>query len=452
MPKSVITQALEPAHLDVIVVGAGVAGLTAARELTQAGHRVIVFEARDRIGGRVHTEREAGRCTDVGASWIHGIADSSVHAATRAFGMREIEFTVGSYQPGGRPMAYFGPRGERLDPARVATFVADIVALEPLLAAEIAHAARDASYATAVEAAVTTAAREMNWDPDRAERVREYHRHRAEEQDGAWWEDLDAHGLDNDLIDGEEVVFPDGYDALPHGLAAGLDIRLSAAVQTVAWDASGVTVTVGTETFRAAHAIVTVPVGVLQSGQIRFDPALPAGVADALAGLTMNDFEKVFLRFPHAFWDADVYAIKRQGSAADWWHSWYNLTSVAGTPTLLTFAAGPAARATRDWSDEHIVDDVMGALREIYGPDIPAPVSARITRWRDDEWAHGAYAYARLGTPPEAHTRLADPIGGVLQLAGEATWQDDPATVTAALESGRRAAQRVLDGTCAPAP
>lgn len=438
-------------HFDTIIVGAGVSGLTAARDLRRAGQHLVVYEARDRIGGRVHTERTNGHTTDIGASWIHGILDSSVHAETQRIGMREAEFTVGSFQAGGRPMAYFGPDGERLSQDDANGYVADVAVLDPELATAIARAPEGASYADAALAAIETCAARGGWSAERAERMREYHRHRAEEQYGAWWEDLDAHGLDDDQIEGDEVVFPDGYDALPAALAEGLEVRLSSPVTRVAWHDAGATVTAGGREITADHVIITVPVGVLQSGQLEIEPALPATIAGALAGFAMNEFEKVFLRFDAPFWDAGHYALKRQGSAARWWHSWYDLTAATGTPTLLTFAAGPAARATREWSDAQIIASVMRSLREIYGPDVPDPDSTRVTRWREDPWAHGSYAYAIPGTPPEAHSQLATPVGSVLQLAGEATWQEDPATVTAALESGARAARRVIDGIFSPA-
>ena len=102
-------------HFDTIVIGAGVAGLTAARLLADAGRDVVVLEARARVGGRVSTDRDNGLVTDLGASWIHGITDSPVAAAAEAFGMRTTEFTVGGYQPDSRPIAYYDPSGRRLD-------------------------------------------------------------------------------------------------------------------------------------------------------------------------------------------------------------------------------------------------------------------------------------------------------------------------------------------------
>ncbi|WP_125100263.1 flavin monoamine oxidase family protein [Leucobacter chromiireducens] len=432
-------------RFDTIVVGAGVSGLAAARLLARAGQRVVVLEARDRIGGRLHTERVGGRITDLGASWIHGIDDSAVHELTRAFGMPDIEFTMGSFQAGGRPIAYYGPAGERLSAAAADAFIADVAAFDERLAHTIAGIAPGASYADAVAATLAG----LDWDPDRGERVREFLQHRTEEQYGAWIADLDAHGLDDDAVDGDEVVFPRGYDQLAVGLADGLDVRLGTVVTGIEWGADGVVVAAGEARFAAAQAVLTVPVGVLQSGELALTPPLPEPNASALAGLTMNAFEKVFLRFPERFWDEGVYAIRRQGPAGDWWHSWYDVTALSGEPTLLTFAAGPCARAIREWDDARVVGSVLDALREIYGPDVPAPVHAHLTHWQDDAFSRGSYAYLTVGAEPADHTRLAEPIGGVLHIAGETTWEEDPATVTAALLSGHRAAERVL-GTAIP--
>lgn len=426
-------------HVDTIIVGAGVSGLTAARLLARTGRRVIVLEARDRVGGRVHTERRDGLVTDVGASWIHGIADSPVAAAAEAFGMRTVEFTVGGYQPDSRPIAHYSPDGRRLSDADAKRYVEDIHAVDAALPAIVDASLRDASYRDVTEAALAA----QGWEPDRAQRVREYLEHRSEEQYGAWIEDLAAHGLDDDTIDGDEVVFPDGYDVLPARLAEGLDVRLSHEVRRVRWASDGVAVTGDAGTITADAAVITVPVGVLQSDDFEIQPALPASVAEPLARLRMNAFEKVFLRFPEKFWDEDVYVVRQQGPESAWWHSWYDLTALHGTPALLTFAAGPAAAQTRSWSDARIAESVMVQLRRLYGPGVPQPSHVTVTRWQDDPFARGSYAFMTVGSVTSDHDAIAEPVGGVLHLAGEATWTDDPATVTAALLSGHRAACRV---------
>ncbi|MFD1575770.1 flavin monoamine oxidase family protein [Agromyces cerinus subsp. nitratus] len=427
-------------QVDTIVIGAGVAGLTAARLLARAGRRVVVLEARDRVGGRVWTDRRDGLVTDLGASWIHGITRSPVAEAAEAFGMAMVEFTVGGYQPDSRPIAYFGPDGERLPDVAAQRFTGDIRTLDAALVEVVAASDPDASYRDVTEAALAA----QTWDAERTQRVREFLEHRAEEQYGAWIEDLAAHGLDDDSIDGDEVVFPDGYDRLPEHLAAGLDIRLEHVVSHVRWSADGVVVTTDRGVFTADTAVVTAPVGVLHSPEFVVEPPLPDPVAGALGRLEMNAFEKVFLRFPTKFWDDGVYAIRQQGPESRWWHSWYDLTDLHGTPTLLTFAAGPTARATRAWDRDQVVESVLAQLRRLYGERVPQPSTVHITAWQDDPFARGSYAYMTVGSTTADHDDLATPVGGVLHLAGEATWTDDPATVPAALYSGHRAASNIL--------
>jgi monoamine oxidase len=427
-------------HFDTIVVGAGIAGLTAARALADGGRSVVVLEARDRIGGRVWTDRSDGFVTDLGASWIHGITDSPVAAAADEFGMRMVEFTVGGYQPDSRPIAYYGPDGARLTDAAARRFADDIRSVDAALLDAIADSDPDASYRDVTEQALAA----QEWDAERTQRVREFLEHRSEEQYGAWIEDLAAHGLDDDTVDGDEVIFPDGYDRLADGLAVGLDVRLDHVVSRVAWSADGVALTTSRGEFFGRHAIVTVPVGVLKSPSFVFEPPLPEPNAGALSRLEMNAFEKVVLRFPTTFWDDGVYAIRQQGPESRWWHSWYDLTPLHGTPALLTFAAGPAAVETRDWDDDRIVASVLGQLRRLYGDRVEHPTHVHLTHWQDDPYALGSYAYMMVGSTTDDHDVLATPVGGVLHLAGEATWTDDPATVTAAMLSGRRAAGRVL--------
>ena len=425
---------------DTIVVGAGVAGLSAARLLVGEGRRVVVLEARDRVGGRVWTERSDGLVTDLGASWIHGVTDCPVAAAVEAFGMPSVEFSVGGYQPDGRPIAYYDDQGLRLSDGNARAFARDVHAVDAALEDVIAASHPLASYRDVTEVALSA----LRWPEDRAQRVREYLEHRAEEQYGSWIEDLAAHGLDDDSIDGDEVVFPNGYDALPKRLAEGLDIRLRHDVTRVYWSADGVEVMTSAGRFASDDVVVTVPVGVLKSGTLAIEPPLPEPIAGALSRLTMNAFEKVFMRFPTKFWDDGVYAIRQLGPEGRRWHSWYDLTSMAGAPTLLTFAAGPAALETRDWSDDRVASSIMIQLRRLYGAQVQAPTHVIMTRWQDDPYSRGSYAYMTVGASTQDHDALATPVGGVLHLAGEATWTADPATVPAAMYSGHRAAQNVV--------
>ncbi len=218
----------------------------------------------------------------------------------------------------------------------------------------------------------------QGWDAERAERVREHLEHRSEEQYGVGADELAAHGLDDDTIEGDEVVFPHGYDELPAHLAEGLDVRLGHTVTAVSRGLGGVVVTVDdgarSTPFAAGSAVVTVPVSVLQAGTITFDPPLPDRHREALGHLRMNAFEKVVLRFPSGSGRGRVrgpparsrgivvallvrpHPDRRRADAAD----------VRG---------GPAGRAIRGWSAERVAASVLDQLRRLYGDRVAAPTS-----------------------------------------------------------------------------
>lgn len=428
---------------DTIVIGAGMSGVTAARMLSDAGADVLVLEARDRVGGRMHTDRTAGFSVDRGASWVHGIDDSPLWDLVQTLGIPTLEYTVGSFQAGGRPIENFDGEGRPMDAAGTSRWVADVDRADHLLAEEIARSSPGDTYLDVTERALDRS----GFEPERIDEIREFFRHRVEEQCGAWIGDLDAHGLDEDAIDGDEVIFPRGYDELPRRIAAGLDIRLGHVVTRVERTAAGVTVSTGNAEFSARSALVTVPLGVLKAESIEFIPPLPEAVAGPIARLGMGVFNKVFVQFPERFWHEDSYVLRALGEAGEHWHSWYDVSAVSGIPTLLTFAAGPFGRRMQELSDEEVVADVVGALRALYPDAVGAPVAHWVTRWGHDGFSNGSYSHLAVGSTHHDHDELAGPVDGVLHFAGEATWGDEPATVGAAYYSGHRAAERILGRT-----
>lgn len=425
---------------DTIVVGAGIAGVAAANLLSRAGQRVVIVEARDRVGGRLWTDRSAGFCVDLGASWIHGVDGNPLTDLVEAFGIDTVEFTVGAFQPDGRPIANYSPSFELLDPVAAQRWADDVHEVDEVLERVIAASEAGQSYAAVAAQALAT----RGWDTERVQRVWEFYRHRTEEQCGAHISEVAAHGLDEDVISGDEVVFPGGYDQLVLRLARGLDIRLNQVVTSVVWSAERARVDTATGTFDARNVVVTVPLGVLKSGAIQFVPALPPEVADPIERLGMGVFVKVFLQFPQRFWPSDVYAMRQHGAVGDAWYSWYDGSGSSGEPMLLTFAGGPRGREVEAMTDEQVVASALASLRQIYGDGIPNPLNHWVTRWGADPYSLGSYSHVAVGASHEDHDAMATSVGGVVHLAGEATWSTDPATVNGALLSGHRAAERVL--------
>ena len=425
---------------DTIVIGAGMSGVTAARLLADAGESVVVLEARDRIGGRMNTDRAAGFSVDLGASWVHGIDGSALWDLVQALDIPTIEYTVGSFQVGGRPIENFDGDGAPMDAARSEQWIDDVNEADRLLVEEIAASSPGDTYLDVTERALDRS----GFDAERIDEIREFFRHRVEEQCGAWIGDLDAHGLDEDAIDGDEVIFPRGYDELPRRIAAGLDIRLDHVVTHVARTAAGVVVSTADGEFAARTALVTVPLGVLKAGSIDFTPPLPDAVAGPIDRLGMGVFNKIFIQFPERFWNDDSYVLRALGEAGEHWHSWYDVSAVSGLPTLLTFAAGPFGRHMQELSDDEIVAEVVDALRRLYPGVVGEPTAQWITRWGQDPFSNGSYSHLAVGSSHHDHDELAGPVDGVLHFAGEATWGDEPATVGAALYSGHRAAERLL--------
>jgi monoamine oxidase len=244
---------------------------------------------------------------------------------------------------------------------------------------------------------------------------------------------------------GADAILRNSYSALTEALADGLDIRLNCIVDSVDYAGARVRVATGCDCYEVAQVIVTVPLGVLQAGDIAFTPALPPGHQRAIHALGMGLINKLYLEFPRVFWDADVQVVGYQSARRGRWMSWYDYSAVTGVPILLGFCAGAGAAEVEALDDAASVDSAMDALRRIYGPDIPPPRAAVVTRWGQDPFARGAYSFLKVGARSSQRKTLATPIGGRLLLAGEHTDRRYPATTHGAWRAGVRAARRLLE-------
>lgn len=196
--------------------------------------------------------------------------------------------------------------------------------------------------------------------------------------------------------------------------------------------------------FRADAAVITLPVGVLANGDVRFSPALPASFTRPLSNLRMGLLNKMCMVFPSAFWGTKFdFLAYYDTNPPPLYYAWLNLALYNGTPALVGFTSGRAAREVEGMKDDYLVEQQLKRMRAGGRTHIPDPVAVHVSRWGADRYARGSYSYLGVGGSGRDRAALAVPIQNTLYFAGEATHREDPASVHGAWWSGQRAAQQI---------
>ncbi len=422
-----------PHGADVVVLGAGVAGLSAARDLHDAGLRTVLLEARERVGGRVWTDRTiAEHPVELGAEFVHGDRADTWDL------IRRLELPTRHWPKQDESLVQLEDGGVRT-----------------MRAARAADAGFDATRTMALPADVPgryedldAYLRRVGWTADQRRHVRRAFANAAGDDPHRLSAAAIVHGRATDDAGAGDFRLPDGQDALPRALADGLDIRLGVVVTGVAVGPDGAEVesvhagSAGPATrWRARAAVVALPLGVLQAGTVAFEPGLETLKGDALAGLRMGPVIKVVYRLaaPPFDPDAGVEAVYARGTPPMWWTSsppdakhpvWTGLVSGSGAADLLRLEPETALRRA------------LAALEEVAARSLDV-VDGRVVAWPDDPWARGGYSHVVPGHHG-ARERLAAPTPPLFW-AGEASAPEScAATVHGALRSGARAAREVL--------
>lgn len=422
--------------LRVLVIGAGMAGLTAATLLRKAGYSVEVIEARDRIGGRIWTSRQwPDVALDLGASWIHGQERNPLTAIANEIKtellMTSTDNTV-VYNSAG--MALSDQEQARAD------------ALEQQLLAAI-HEAQQQTEDVSIVDAVADIAQQFSDDAAQTALLNFILNARIEQEYAGSLADTSAHWFDAAQVFGEtDVLFKHGFDSITRHLAAHLVIHLSHQVKHIRRTPQQVIVETNQRTFVADKVIVTVPLGVLKRQQLLFEPPLPREKQAAIEILAMGTLNKCYLRFPKAFWPTDVdwleYIPRQHGQ----WAQWVSLANVLHKPILMGFNAADYGRQLELLTDQQIVTTAMQTLQTMFGQDIPAPIDHIITRWASDPYSYGSYSFNPRGATPQHRMALAQPIAQQLYFAGEATSMQYFGTAHGAYLSGVAAASTIING------
>lgn len=295
----------------IAIIGAGISGLAAAQILAKAGLTVTIFEARDRIGGRVWTVDDLGTPLDAGAAWIHGVTGNPLTRLSDALGIRRV--------PTGEGFAVRDGSGRKLG----------------------ANAA-------------------LGWLFKEAE---------TQVMFGADLGQIDAGMLEmGDGYAGEDVTFPGGFAQIFAGLEGNYGVELSSPVLSVTLADQGVRLGLKDgETQGFDAVIVSVPLGVLKAEAIAFDPPLPADKRRAIEWMGMGTLDKVALRFETAFWDeAEWIYTPRDDRPRGQFNQWFNLHPSTGEPIIVALNGGSAALALADRSDDAMVEMALDTLMRAY--------------------------------------------------------------------------------------
>jgi monoamine oxidase len=422
---------------DVILIGAGVSGLTAARELQRHGADALVLEGRNRIGGRVHTVSDPASPVpiELGAEFVHG-DPPELWEALREARVPLIEAAEAHWWFDGKRIVTEG-LGDRSEPIFTAmgksrrdeTFRAFLARLPKT------RAIRDGE--------ITALSYVEGMDAADSYRV-----------GTAWLRMIDAA---SERIHAEDRLHRPvgGYGGFVSHLAEGVDVRLGTRVTAIRYrPAEGVEVTCESgEDFHARTAILTLPPNLLPT--ITFDPALPERKRLAADRLPMGHVIRVSLIFDDPFWEGGLPTLRKgDASAMNFLHgrglavpTWWTQIPVR-TGLLTGWAGGPAATALSNQPNDAILRQAIASLAKLTGLR-PAALTRRVrsshvTNWQADPFSRGAYVFGTTGAT-SASKELARPLENTLFFAGEATCHESlPGTVHAALLTGKRAAAEAM--------
>jgi monoamine oxidase len=412
----------------VIVIGAGISGLAAAKKLKDKGFNVIVIEAQEKIGGRIRTDRSLGMAFDEGASWIHGSKGNPITNLVSQAG-------ANTYMTDDDSLKVFDNNGT----AYSDTFLdAQYTQFEKALNAVRSAGIKTQSFQDVFNSLYPTLENNRLWKYMLSAYL--------EFDTGGDISQLSSKYFDDDeAFSGTDVIVINGYDKIANVLGDGLNIRLNSRVTEINYTATKSLVKVNGDSIEADYVIVSVPLGVLKKNSIAFTPILPTAKLSAIQNTKMGNVNKFLFIWKTPFWETNVQYIGYTPDTKGKFNYFMNMLKfLPTTNSLMTFAYGDYASVTETMNDAQVINEVMAQLKAIYGTGIPNPTNMLRTKWGQNINTFGSYSFASNDTTSADFDTMAKEISNKLFFAGEHTIRDYRGTVHGAYLSGIREADKII--------
>lgn len=418
----------------IIVIGAGMSGLTAAKLLHKSGFDVLVLEAKPHVGGRTYTKEINGKYIDTGATWIHMFKGNPMTKVAKAYGFEVVKddddnLVVWDERRGGfigNTKKYYKLADKMWD-AAIKYF----------------KKKRGKTVADFLKGYLVN----KNWSEEEKYYAKFIFRILIEMDYAGELHEvslIDEYFIDTFKDSEEDALLIGGYKMILDKIKKGVNIQLETVVETIDYRKEIIKIKTNQGVFECDKVIFTASLGVLKSDVIRFRPKLPKAKRKAIQSLGFGFMEKIILTFEEQFWNKKEFVLYLNESENGLvFPSISDFTDEVGCPTLGVYYSARYAKSLAKYSDEEILKRILNVLEKMFNQQNLEPTDYHISRWTTAPHFQGAYSFSNSDDTEENIRVLAKPVDEKLFFAGEATSVEGQAYAHGALMSGIREAKRL---------